>query len=254
MIPQITIASRVLIVGFGRFGQHVKQLLDDKLPGLHVRVYDNNHNVVPEEFFAPFDSVGEYDIVILCVPIAAYESVLQDLVPRLRKDAILVDVASVKVHTSRLMKKYADHCFRISTHPMWGPQSYEKTKGDLKDYRLVVTESTLPQSLYKALCTWFESTGGKVIKMTPAHHDGHLSKTLFLTHFIGQIIHIAGFDRTEIDTVSFGYLMDAVDSVRDDAMLFLDVYRHNKVACSAVLERVENATHTVRGMIEGSNV
>jgi hypothetical protein len=44
--------------------------------------------------------------------------------------------------------------------------------------------------------------------------------------------------QTLIYTVSFGYLMDAVESVAQDDALFRDVYRYNPF-CTEVLNRAE---------------
>lgn len=254
MIPHLGMASRVLIVGFGHFGQHIDQLLRDKAPGLRIDVFDLNKDMVPEDRYVSLEDADKYDLIVLAVPIAAYEDVLQQVVARMRQDAVLVDVASVKAHTCKLLKKYAAGRFYVSTHPMWGPQSYTKRGGDITGFRLVVADCTLPPARQKSFRSMLESLGLKVVKMEPEHHDSHLARTLFLTHFIGQTISFAGFDRTEIDTVSFEYLMSAVESVREDTSLFLDVYRFNKQACAAVLGRVEDSMHHVRQMIEGYNV
>lgn len=253
MAPHLQASSRILIIGYGQFGKHIWDVLNEKAPGLSVSVYDDNHGVVPPEIFASLERLSEFDIVILAVLIGAYEATIMTVVPHMRKDAILVDVASVKGHTSALLKRHASDRFWISTHPMWGPDSYKKTAGDMSRYCLVVTDRKLPMRLYERLKGLVQRLEINVVEMTAEQHDGHLAETLFLTHFIGQSVNFAGFDRTVIDTVSFGYLMSAVESVRNDTGLFLDVYRYNKVACAAVLARFENATHQVRLMIEGVN-
>ena len=76
--------------------------------------------------------------------------------------------------------------------------------------------------------------------MNADEHDKHLAETLFLTHYIGQSILKAGFTRTEIDTLSFQFLMDAVESVKDDKKLFADVYQFNPY-CREVAERLHAA-------------
>ena len=54
----------------------------------------------------------------------------------------------------------------------------------------------------------------------------------------------AGYKRTEIDTVSFGYLMDAIESVQNDTALFQDVYKYNPY-CKRVIDTLEKAEHEV---------
>ena len=87
--------------------------------------------------------------------------------------------------------------------------------------------------------------------MSPEEHDKHLAETLFLTHLVGQIIARGEFGRTEIDTVSFGYLMDAVESVKHDTELFQDVFRYNPY-CRQVLERFGVAEQAVQALLEAN--
>ena len=63
--------------------------------------------------------------------------------------------------------------------------------------------------------------------------------------YIGQVVARGGFERTDIDTVSFGFLMDAVDSVRHDGQLFEEVCRYNPY-CHEVIERFDRSDRRVR--------
>ena len=93
-----------------------------------------------------------------------------------------------------------------------------------------------------------QELGFDVVEMDAEAHDRHLAETLFLTHFVGQTISRAGFNRTEIDTVSFDYLMDAMESVRHDTELFKDVFRYNPF-CEEVLKRFEKAEGEVHSLL-----
>ena len=88
--------------------------------------------------------------------------------------------------------------------------------------------------------------------MSAEQHDRHLAETLFLTHFLGQTVARGGFDRTEIDSISFGFLMDAVESVKRDTELFRDVYRYNPF-CEEVLRRFEKAEGEVHALLRRPN-
>jgi prephenate dehydrogenase len=85
----------------------------------------------------------------------------------------------------------------------------------------------------------------KVLELTADEHDRLIAETLFLTHLVGQTISKGSFERTSIDTVSFGFLMDAVESVAHDEALFRDVYRFNPY-CKEVLARYEAAERAVK--------
>src|SRR3989344_3821206 len=238
------------IVGYGAFGRLVHTLLNRFASDIEVRVHAHDRKPDGKKFCSLSDA-AKSDVVILAVPIAAFEEVLKKVLPLARKDTVIVDVATVKVHTSGLLKKLAKGRRYIATHPVWGPESYAKRGGDVRGFRIVVTTHTLPQEEYKLLCGTLKMCGFEVVEIEAPEHDQHLAETLFLTHFIGQLISRAGFERTAVDTVSFGFLMNAVESVRNDEALFRDVFRFNPY-CKEVLERIERAEVRVRGLLEAS--
>jgi prephenate dehydrogenase len=102
------------------------------------------------------------------------------------------------------------------------------------------------------LCVFLKQCGFQVVEMSAEQHDKHVAETLFLTHFIAQVVVRGDFNRTDIDTVSFGGLMDAVESVRHDTELFKDVFRYNPY-CKEVLRRFGIAEAEVLKLLEGNN-
>jgi len=238
------------IVGYGAFGALLHALLGRFAPDVAVRVHTHGKKPDRKTFFSLAET-AKSDVVILAVPIAEFEEVLKRVVPLTRKGTIIVDVATVKVHTVRLLKKLAKGRRYIATHPVWGPESYEKRGRNIEGFRIIVSEHTLPSSDYKKLCATLRSFGFDIVEVSSREHDKHIAETLFLTHFLGQVISRGGFERTGVDTVSFGFLMDAVESVRKDGKLFTDVFRFNPY-CREVLDRFKKAELYVRTLLESS--
>jgi prephenate dehydrogenase len=199
---------------------------------------------VDNKTFFDLKTTAQSDIVILCDGISEYEERLVAVLKYARPETILIDVATVKKYTSELCHKYCEGRRFISTHPMFGPESYKKYKGDISGFRIVVTDYALRNDQYQMLKKQFATYGFSIIEMTADEHDKRLAETLFVTHYIGQSILRAGFTRTEIDTLSFQFLMDAVESVKDDKKLFADVYNYNPY-CKAVAERFHAAQEAV---------
>ena len=195
--------------------------------------------------FYTLEETCDVDALILCSPIHAYEQTIRQIAPHIRPDTILVDVATVKGYTTNLFKKLLPSQPLLATHPMFGPESYQKQDESVKGLRLVITDSSVAESELTRLTTYLESLGIVVVHMDSDEHDRQLATTLFLTHYIGQIVHAGKFERTDIDTVSFGYLMNAVDSVRHDKGLFRDVFRFNPY-CTETLDRIAKAEKEVR--------
>ena len=236
------------IVGHGSFGALTCTLFERFAPSVQVRIFSQEQKPDNQKFFSLADT-ARCDAVILAVPIHAFEDVLAKIIPLAGKDTVIVDIATVKVHTAGLLKKLAKGHRYIAAHPMFGPESYEKRAGDVKGFRIVMTVGTLAVPEHVALTAFLKKCGFDVVEMTAEAHDKQIAETLFLTHLIGQTILHGGFGRRDIDTVSFGYLMDAVESVRRDEKLFRDVFRYNPY-CKDVLARFKKAEEKVRGLLQ----
>lgn len=224
-MPIARTPSSIGIIGYGEFGTFLHTLFTKYAPQIPVRVYSSRREADLQTFFS-FEDVCAADILIPTVPIHAYEDTLRRALPHLGAHTIVCDVATVKVHTTTLLHTLGIPHY-IATHPMFGPHSYTKHGESLAGLRIVICESTLEPETLAALTTFLESLGLVCLTMSADAHDRHVAGTLFLTHLVGQAVHTAGFDRTPVDTVSFGYLMDAVESVSHDTQLFHDMYTYN---------------------------
>jgi prephenate dehydrogenase len=235
--------NTVGIIGHGHFGKFVYELGQRFFPEVQFRLHSRRSEPDNQKFF-DLKTAAQSDVVILCDGIHEYEERLLDVLEFALPDTILIDVATVKKHTSDLCNKYCDGRRFISTHPMFGPTSYTKHRGDISGFRIVVTDYSLNNDTYQMLKKKFADFGFSIIEMTADEHDKRLAETLFLTHYIGQSIVKAGFNRTSIDTLSFQFLMDAVESVKDDKKLFEDVYKFNPY-CKGVAARFHEAQEAV---------
>lgn len=231
------------IIGYGHFGKFLHFLGQRFFPAVSIRVYSRRFAADGKTFFTLVEA-AECDVVILCGSISEYEEQIKAVAPLLAPHSVLVDVATVKLHTTELLKKYCPNCHYISTHPMFGPESYEKYHGNVEGFRIVVTDYALVNDGYLAAKAILNGLGFDVIEMTADEHDKRLAETLFLTHYVSQSILAAGFTRTSIDTLSFQFMMDAVESVKNDRKLFEDVYHYNKY-CQPVAEQLHAAQESV---------
>lgn len=235
--------NSVGIIGYGHFGSFVYELGQRFFPTMQFRIHSRRHEPDGKTFF-DLKIAAQSDVVILCAGISEYEERAKAVLEHALPETILIDVATVKKFTSELCYKHCGSRRFISIHPMFGPNSYKKYRGDVSGFRIVVTDYALKNNTYQILKAQFAALGFVIIEMSADEHDARLAETLFLTHYIGRSVIAAGFTRTEIDTLSFQFLMDAVESVRDDEQLFADVYRYNPY-CKAVAERFHAAQDKV---------
>ncbi len=239
----INTVNTVGIIGYGNFGTFVHELGQRFFPEVQFRVHSRRTPPDGKTFF-DIQTAAQSDVVILCDGISEYEERMLAVLEHALPESIIIDVATVKKHTGELCQKYCDGRRYISTHPMFGPTSYKKHKGDVDGFRIVVTDYVLKNNTYQNLKKLFSSIGFSIIEMTADEHDQRLAETLFLTHYIGQSIVKAGFSRTPLDTLSFQFLMDAVDSVKDDKKLFADVYHFNPY-CKEAARKLHEAQESV---------
>ncbi len=105
-------------------------------------------------------------IILLCVPVHAYESVLDVLVPLLKPEQLLMDIGSVKVLPMQWMER-AHHGPVVGTHPLFGP---DPDAGDNPTAALVPGERAGEADL-EAARNLFASAGFATFTTTAAEHD-----------------------------------------------------------------------------------
>lgn len=232
------------LIGYGHFGAFLHALAQRYLPQAELKIHSGRRNPDGVLFFS-LEEVAACDAVVLTVPISAYAATLEKISPHMRPDGIVVDVATVKKYTMEQIEQARPDGPFLATHPMFGPESYSKRAGDVSGLRIVITGHNLQPEHYKVVCQKLTEVGFELIETSADAHDKDLAETLFLTHYIGQVVAHGGFERTDIDTVSFGFLMDAVDSVRHDGELFQEVCQFNPY-CHQVIDRFDRSDRHVR--------
>lgn len=235
------------IIGHGSFGQFVEELVAQHLPEAEVRICSLHETPDGSRFFTLKETCVS-DVVLIASSIRDFEKTLREALPLIPDTSILVEVNTVKVMPVNLLRAHAVGKQYLATHPMFGPYSFEKQGRKLDGLRLVVSEHTLPPDSYEKVLTAVRSLGLAVIEADADTHDKQLAETLFLTHYLSQSISTAGFVRTDIDTLSFGYLMDAVESTKNDLALFKDVYEFNPY-CVETIRRFKEAEAEVARML-----
>ena len=135
-------AESVGIIGHGAFGAFCEDLITTFSPHLQVKIFARRAEIDDERFFT-LAEVCQCDVVLLCVPIHAYEEHLEQIVPLMGDETVLVDVATVKGYTNDLFTKHLDGRWFVCAHPMFGPESFKNSAGDVGGFRIVVTDYTL---------------------------------------------------------------------------------------------------------------
>jgi len=173
-LPYATPARTVAVIGgHGGMGALVARMFGDL--GHQVLVVD-----VDTELTATA-AAQVADVVVVSVPIDATESVIRDVGPHLREDALLMDVTSIKEAPVAAMLA-STRASVVGTHPMFGPNVHS-----LQGQRVVVCRARGDE-----WADWvrrmLQARGLTVQETSPTHHDRMMSVVQVLTHFQTQVL------------------------------------------------------------------
>jgi prephenate dehydrogenase len=139
-------------------------------------------------------AVSNSDLVILCTPLAQMRPLTEQLLPALKRGAIVTDVGSVKADVVRelesIIAKSGAHF--IGGHPMAGA---EKTgvvaaRANLFENTVCVLTPTKKSNAtaVRKLEQFWQSLGARVLKLDAAQHDLLVSRTSHLPHVVAATL------------------------------------------------------------------
>lgn len=171
--PEVEPRTIAVIGGKGGMGRCVAQLFGDL--GHAVMIADLDTQLTPEE------AAAVADVVVISVPIDATEGVIRHLGPRVRPDALLMDVTSLKAGPVKAMLESSSASV-VGTHPLFGP-----TVHSLQGQRVVLTPGRGDEWL-----TWlkamFHARGLTMVETTPEEHDRAMAIVQVLVHFSTEVM------------------------------------------------------------------
>ncbi|MBI3052275.1 prephenate dehydrogenase [Candidatus Woesearchaeota archaeon] len=210
------------IIGRGRFGRLAERLLSRHFRTL---VYDLKR----EECTATLEEAAASDIVLLCVHASSLEDAVRQIRPHVRKGALVMDVCSVKEYPAGVLRKGLPQADLISTHPLFGPDSYSRPGSR----RIVLCPVRISQARLKKVKDFMAGLGLRVMETTPEEHDRQAAFSLALIHAIGRSFPSGA---PEIKTMNSELMAGIKERVESDSyQLFLDMLRYNRFARPALI-------------------
>ena len=139
-------------------------------------------------------AVWDADLVILCLPLSQMRSRVREMLPALKRGAMVTDVGSVKAGVVRelesLVAKAGAHF--VGSHPMAGA---EKTgvvaaRADLFERTVCVVTPTRKtnRSALKKVKQFWSAVGSCVLELKPEVHDMLVSRSSHLPHIIAATL------------------------------------------------------------------
>ncbi len=204
------------IVGFGAFGQlaalHLGQHFEIMAydPSLDVAKVAKQHGVR----LSSLRSVSQADVILIAAPVSSFEQVVSEIAVACKPGALIVDVGSVKVVPSEIMRRLLpNHVDIVASHPLFGPQSATTGIEGLK-----IAICPIQGRRHARLAAFLRKfLGLTVIMTTPEDHDQEAAVVQGLTHLIAKVLLRMGPLPTRMTTKSFDLLSEAISMVQHDA-------------------------------------
>lgn len=217
----------VSIVGFGRFGKTLCNLIGDDFK---ITLFDKkkiSQNLGKNTQVAKsIAEVYQSQAIFFAVPISEFENVISIHKKYFKKEHLLIDVLSVKMHPAKIFKKYLEgNAQALLTHPMFGPDS---SKNGFEGLPLILDKFMTNDITFEFWKEYFESKKLRVIKMSAGEHDKLAASSQGLTHFIGRLLEQYHFKQTSIDSLGTKKLLEVKEQTCNDSwQLFTDLQHFN---------------------------
>ncbi len=139
-------------------------------------------------------AVSNADLIILCTPLAQMKSLTRQMLPALKRGAIVSDVGSVKAcvvkDVETLIHKAGAHF--VGSHPMAGgeKQGVLAARAELFENAICVvtpTRKTNATALRKVETLW-RDVGARLLRTTPEAHDEFVSRSSHLPHLLAATL------------------------------------------------------------------
>lgn len=130
------------------------------------------------------------DIIVFCTPIAQMKLLARNMVPFVKKGAIVTDVGSVKANLVQELEPICQEAGAhfIGSHPMAGSEKMgvAAARSDLYEKAICAitpTKNSPPEVIEDIEQLW-RSVGCRILRLTPEAHDHLVSRSSHLPHLL----------------------------------------------------------------------
>lgn len=219
--------KHIAIVGFGRFGELLADLLApdytvavvESDPARRAAATGKGYNAIA------LQDIAASDTVVFAVPISAIEQVVAEAAPFITPQHVAMDICSVKVHPSNVLRKHVPQAQIIATHPMFGPDSASK---GLAGLQVALCPLTASEATVAEVAAAWKRLGLEVVMTTPEQHDQDAVLSQSFTYSVAKIILNMHLPAVNLTTRSYNALTEVARlSANDSEQLFHDMLYYN---------------------------
>ena len=188
--------QKVTIIGVGLIGGSLAKVIKDKAFAKEIHGAGRSRETLEQAIrLGVIDHMGQSsehavenaDLVVLASPVGTFETIVREIAPHLRKDAILTDVGSVKGALVKAIEGLLpEDVHYVPGHPIAGRERHGVGEATETLYRgarciLTPTERTNARALESVKALW-EAAGATVVIMDPFSHDHIFAAVSHLPH------------------------------------------------------------------------
>lgn len=204
------------------------------------------------------EAVAGADLVILCTPLAQMRELMEQMLPSLRRGAIVTDVGSVKgsvvAELESIVTKAGGHF--VGSHPMAGAEKtgVSAAREDLFEGATCVvtpTRRTNKAALRKVEQFW-RSVGGRVLRLAPEKHDALVSRASHLPHVVAATLARSILDPAEPKaqaTLCATGFRDTTRIASGSPEMWRDISLANRAQLGTALDEFIDELQGVRAML-----
>ena len=248
--------QNIAIIGFGLIGSSLARAIREHGLADRITGIDRDEEVCKKLMELELadaattscaDGVKDADLVILSVPVGAYESVARDMAPHLKQGAVITDVGSVKqTAVDSVQPHLPEHVSFIPGHPIAGTENSGPESGFSTLFKgrwtiLTPLESSPLKDVEQVTKLW-EACGADIEIMDAKRHDLVLAITSHLPHLIAYTIVGTATDleeHTKNDVIKFSAsgFRDFTRIAASDPVMWRDIFLNNKDAVLEIVQR-----------------
>jgi prephenate dehydrogenase len=196
----------------------------------------------------PAQAVADADVVFLATPVKSMPAVVKQLLPGLKKGAILTDGGSVKEEVVRLIEPLLPEGVHfVPGHPVSGTEKSGAEAAFASLYRhkrciLTPTERTDSEAFELVRRMW-QLAGSEVVSMSLEKHDRVLAAISHLPHMVAYALvnAVGSYDRFEENILEYsaGGFRDFTRIASSDPTMWRDIAETNREALLEVMDHFE---------------
>lgn len=263
--------ERIALIGIGLIGSSLARAIKKHGLANHVVVSTRSQSTLDKAQELDLgqsyttdmvEAVQNADLVVICVPMAAYKTVAEAIGAHLKPGCIVSDVGSTKVSVlTDVAPSLPEGVTLVPGHPVAGTENSGPESGYASLFKnrwcILTPEDSADKTAVQKIRDMWERCGMNVDIMDAKHHDHVLAITSHLPQLIAYTIVSTATDleeglKKEVVKYSGGGFRDFTRIAASDPIMWRDIYMKNKDAVLDVLGRfTEDLTSLQRAIRRG---